>query len=342
MINAFQDVMAKPLGLLAALLALGLLIFCGLWWRLHRHLQRVADLLAASNANGMTGLSPNLRTRPADIALLLVSLSGERDEARRMLAAVTAEREAEREAAQQADHSKTHFLAAASHDLRQPLQALGLFVATLAQRTLPDDIKNIVDKIEGSLEALEHLLDGLLDISRLDAGAIETHSVAFPLRSLFDRMTLEFEPLAERKGLDIRVLRTSAIVRSDPALLERILRNLLSNAIRYTRSGRVLLGCRWQDKALRIEVWDSGPGIAPANQKEIFREFRQLSGNANDERQGLGLGLAIVDRLSRLLGLRIEVRSTVGKGSMFAIILPSTAHLSDRIKTGTAPMLHAD
>lgn len=341
MISAFQDVIAEPFGLLAILFAVGLLIFGGLWLRLHQRLRRIVDALAALIANASADGSGRSQAKQADVAPLLVSLSRDLDETRRKLAAVTAEREAERNAAQQADHSNTRFLAAASHDLRQPLQALGLFVATLAQRSLPDDIKDIVGKIEGSLEALEHLLDGLLDISRLDAGAIEAHSVTFPLQSLLDRMALEFEPLAERKGLSMRLLRTSATVRSDPALLERILRNLLSNAIRYTRSGGVVVGCRRRNRDLRIEVWDSGTGIALSDQKEIFREFRQLSSNADDERQGLGLGLAIVERLSHLLSLQIEVRSRVGKGSMFAIVLPAMA-MSDRIKAGVTPALRID
>ncbi len=342
MFGVLQDVIAKPVGFLAIPLAFGLLIFGGLWWRLRRRLRRAVDALAALGADGLATGALRLGTEQTDIALLLVSLSRDLDETRRKLAAVTAEREAERDAAQQADHSKTRFLAAASHDLRQPLQALGLFVATLAQRSLPDDIKNIVDKIEGSLEALEHLLDGLLDISRLDAGAIEAHSVAFPLQSLFDRMSLEFESLAERKGLSLRLLRTGATVRSDPALLERILRNLLSNAIRYTRSGGVVVGCRRKSTGLRIEVWDSGSGIAASDQKEIFREFRQLGGNTDGERHGLGLGLAIVERLSHLLGLQIELRSRLGKGSMFAIVLPAAARPADRVKTGNAPAAPAD
>ncbi len=329
MISAFQDVMAKSMGLVAMLFALVSLIFCGLWWRSRRRLLRMTAALAAALRAQAT---------PDDSAALVESLTNDLDETRRKLAAVTAERET----AQQADHSKTRFLAAASHDLRQPLQALGLFVATLVQRSLPEDIKDIVGKIESSLEALEHLLDGLLDISRLDAGAIEAHSVAFPLQSLFDRMILEFEPLAERKGLDIHVIRTSATVRSDPALLERILRNLLSNAIHYTHSGGVVIGCRRRNQNLRIEVWDSGAGIAQADQKEIFREFRRLGGERDDERQVLGLGLAIVDRLGHLLGLDIEVKSTIGKGSMFAIVLPPSARLADRAKTSNSPAIHED
>lgn len=338
--SLIRDLADSPMWLPALLFAFSTLGFALLWLRLRRHMRRVCEALTASS-DANNDQAAILRMRPDDVATLLAALSRDLDETRRRLAVVIAERETEREAAQLADHSKTRFLAAASHDLRQPLQALGLFVATLAQRQLPADIKNIVDKIEGSLEALEHLLDGLLDISRLDAGAVEAHSVAFPLQSLFDRMSLEFEPLAERKGLRFRVIRTSAVVRSDPALLERILRNLLSNAIRYTRSGGVLVGCLRRNKALRVEIWDSGMGIAQEDQKEIFREFRQLSRGVGTERQGLGLGLAIVERLSQLLGLQIEVRSLVGKGSMFAIILPASAHLYERTRNPTSA-IHAE
>lgn len=342
MFSAFQGMMAQPIGILALLLALGLLVCGGLWWRLHRRLRTIIDAVATLDAENSTADLRHLPATDTGIALRLVILHRDLDAARRKLAAVTAEREAERNAAQQADHSKTRFLATASHDLRQPLQALGLFVATLVQRPLPDDIRDIVGKIEGSLEALEHLLDGLLDISRLDAGAIEAHSVAFPLQGLFDRMAFEFEPLAERKGLSLRLVRTSAIVRSDPALLERILRNLLSNAIRYTRAGGVVVGCRRQKMDLRIEVWDSGLGIRAADQKEIFQEFRQLDDNFVGERQGLGLGLAIVERLTNLLGLQIALRSVVGKGSMFAIVLPAALGPADRIKTPNVPAIPAD
>lgn len=333
------DLAALPMGPPALLFAFTTAAFALLWLRLRRQLRRIGESPTASSSRSEQ--APILQPRPADMAPLLASMSEDLDETRRRLALVIAERDSERKAAQQADHSKTRFLAAASHDLRQPLQALGLFVATLAQRQLPDDIKNIVGKIEGSLEALEHLLDGLLDISRLDAGAVETHSVTFPLQSLFDRMFLEFEPLAERKGLRFRVIRTSAMVRSDPALLERILRNLLSNAIRYTQTGGVVTGCLHRNKTLRIEIWDSGLGIAPEDQKEIFREFRQLSPGVGSERQGLGLGLAIVERLSQLLGLQIEVRSSLGRGSMFAIVLPASAHLGDRTKA-TSPAIHVE
>ncbi|MTJ79804.1 MAG: HAMP domain-containing histidine kinase [Telmatospirillum sp.] len=322
LLSGIQAFVAQPLGLLLVVCALGLTVFGTLWWRLHRRLRRLMEdvaTLAAGRALERQKIDPG---RVFDVAPVLNTLLADFDETRRRLAAVTEEMEAERDAARKADHSKTHFLAAASHDLRQPLQALGLFVAALAQQPLPAELRGIVGKIEGSLDALEQLLDALLDISRLDAGAIEAHSALFPVQSLFARMAFEFSPLAERKGIALRFVTTSALVRSDPALLERILRNLLSNAIRYTSHGGVLIGCRRRASELRIEVWDSGRGIASADQKEIFREFRRLGGAVEDGRQGLGLGLAIVERLTNLLGLRIDLRSTPGRGSMFSVILP--------------------
>jgi signal transduction histidine kinase len=310
-------------GILGILFILGLLVFSCLSLSLYRRLHLITSALSAMEASHKADETSSLLAGQRDIVSHFLSLNRDIDEARRKLAITTAEREAEREEAQRADRNKTRFLATASHDLRQPLQALGLFVAALAQRPLPNDIKEIVDKIEDSLAALEDLLDGLLDISRLEAGAIEAHSASFPLQSLFDRMALEFEPLAERKGLTMQLVRTSAVVRSDPALLERILRNLLSNAIRYTRSGGVVVGCRRRNKDLRIEVWDSGTGIAESDQKDVFQEFRQLTDDSSETRQGLGLGLAIVERLVNLLDLQIELQSTVGKGSTFTIILPA-------------------
>jgi len=252
-------------------------------------------------------------------AILLWRLLRERDRLRRGLSEAARQIERERDAATTADQGRTRFLAAAGHDLRQPLQALALFVAALSQKPMPDDLRHLVGRIEGSLETLEHLLDSLLDLSRLDAGAVEAHSMSFPLQTLFNRMMLEFVPQAERKGIRMTMVATSAIVRSDPTLLERILRNLLSNAIRYTRQGGILLGCRRHGTDLRIEIWDSGPGIALCDQAAIFDEFRQVGGG--DHRQGLGLGLAIVRRLADLLGARIDLRSDVDRGSMFAVIL---------------------
>lgn len=228
-----------------------------------------------------------------------------------------------RDEAVEADRRKTRFLAAASHDLRQPLQALGLFVAALSARPHADDVRRIVDKLEISTEALENLLDTLLDISRVDAGAVEAHRVRFPLQHLFARLELEFAPLAASKELSLVFAPTDAVIFSDPALFERILRNLISNAIHYTGRGGIVVGCRRRADHWRIEVWDSGRGIAAADQQEIFREFHRLA-SRSDPRRGLGLGLTIVDRLTALLSHSIEVRSTLGKGSRFSVLVAET------------------
>ncbi|HIJ62107.1 MAG TPA: HAMP domain-containing histidine kinase [Rhodospirillaceae bacterium] len=228
---------------------------------------------------------------------------------------------AERDAAIAANEAKTRLLATASHDLRQPLQALGLFVAALEKKRLPRDAREILRRIDSCVESIDHLLRNLLDIARLDAGGIEVQPVSFPVRQLFDRLAIEFEALAAAKGLSIRFIPTAARVYSDPVLLERMLRNLLANAIRFTERGGVVVGARRRGNKIRIEVWDSGRGIDEAQKSEIFREFHQLA----ESEAGQGLGLAIVDRLARLLGSRIDLQSRPGKGSMFAIVVKSGA-----------------
>ncbi len=227
-----------------------------------------------------------------------------------------------RENAERANHGKTRFLAAASHDLRQPLQAMGLFIATLAGISLPGKAQEIVHRIEESLEALEHLLDTLLDISKLDAGVVEVHQGSFPLQPLFERLNREFQPLARNKNLTLRFVPTHITIVSDATLLERILRNLLSNALRYTEKGGIVVGVRRQGDHRRIEVVDSGCGIPVDQQKEIFKEFHQLKRLPHRCRDGLGLGLAIVDRLSTLLGHTVSVRSISEHGSVFSVLIP--------------------
>lgn len=227
-----------------------------------------------------------------------------------------------REDAEKANQAKTRFLAAASHDLRQPLQALAMFVAVLSNREHSPANRKVIDRIEDSLAATDALLSSLLDISKLEAGmvlpAIETVSID----RILTRMRDEFTPLAHQAGLALRVVPCGATLRTDGGLLERILRNLLANAVRYTEQGGILLGCRRRGDILRIEVWDTGPGI-PRDQFElIFREFHQLGNSSRDRRQGLGLGLAIVERLAKLLGHPVTVLSTLHKGSVFAVEVP--------------------
>ncbi len=227
-----------------------------------------------------------------------------------------------KEAAERANQAKTRFLAAASHDLRQPLQALGMFVEVLAGRDHDAADQRIIEKIRDSVNATESLLSALLDISKLEAGLVEPSFGRFDVAQVLERLTSEFEPQAERAGLALRVVPCGLGVRSDQALLERILRNLMANALRYTETGRILLGCRRRGSVLRIEVWDTGCGIPADQLQAVFREFHQLGNPQRDRRQGLGLGLAIVERLSRLLDHPVTVRSTLGKGTCFAVEVP--------------------
>ncbi len=223
--------------------------------------------------------------------------------------------------AEDANQSKTRFVAAAVHDLLQPLNAARMFVSALRLR-LPDaDARAIVDNVDNALAAQDGILNSLLDISRLESGALETQVRDFAIGPLLQALANESGIQAAARGLRLDHVATTQVVRSDPALLRRILQNFLSNAIRYTRSGRILIGCRRAQGQLRIEVHDTGPGIAEARQREVFEEFHRLDNVGNSER-GAGLGLAIVERIARLLGHRVGLRSTIGRGSSFSITVP--------------------
>jgi len=233
----------------------------------------------------------------------------------------TAELEHATHAAETANETKTRFLAAVSHDLMQPLHAAQLFAHSLAART-DDDGRVTARHLHSSLTATESLLGGLLDMARLDAGKLVPRPRAFALNDLLGALAAEFAVLANEKGLSLHHVPTRAWVRSDPHLLRRVLQNFLSNALRHVESGRVLLGCRRVGAELRIEVWDTGPGIAESETQLIFEEFRRGSAASN---QGLGLGLAIAQRMARLLGHDLSLRSWVGHGSVFAVSVPRSA-----------------
>jgi signal transduction histidine kinase len=224
--------------------------------------------------------------------------------------------------AEEANISKTRFLAAASHDLLQPLNAARLFVTALSERKLAEKESHCVQQIDGALKSVEGLLGALLDISRLDAGGIPVKHVHFRIEDLLNVLRHEYEPMANEAGLDLRILPSQAVVCSDPSLLGRILRNLLSNAIRYTPAGRVLLGCRRRASSLRIEVSDTGVGIPDTQLQVVFEEFRQLSAPSHFREKNFGLGLAIVQRIARMLDHSIDLRSQLGRGSVFAIEIP--------------------
>jgi Na+/proline symporter/signal transduction histidine kinase len=217
-----------------------------------------------------------------------------------------------------ANISKTKFLAAASHDILQPLNAARLYVTSLIERQGQRDDRRLVDNIDASLEAVEEIFGALLDMSRLDTGAMRPDYASFRIDELMRQIELEFAPLASAKGLNLTFVPCSLVVRSDRRLLRRLVQNLVSNAIKYTPSGRVLVGCRRQAQTLRIDVYDTGVGIPESKQQDIFVEFHRLDQGAKIAR-GLGLGLSIVERVARVLGCQIEVRSEPDRGSHFAV-----------------------
>jgi signal transduction histidine kinase/CheY-like chemotaxis protein len=221
--------------------------------------------------------------------------------------------------AEEASRAKSRFLAAASHDLRQPLHALGLFAENLGMKDRAPETQDLVRNISQSVEALEKMFAELLDISRLDAGAIKLELRCFAMQEIFDRIAVDFLPLAQEKGLHLRIRATKEWAESDPLMIERVVRNLVSNAIRYTERGGVLVACRRRGKRLWVEVRDSGVGIAESERERIFEEFYQVGNAERDRSKGLGLGLSIVKRLMALLGEKLVVKSAPGRGSVFAV-----------------------
>lgn len=220
--------------------------------------------------------------------------------------------------AERANRAKSRFLAAVSHDLLQPIHAAHLFTHALGQSIKHGEYLEGVQQIDGALNSAEALLAGLLDISRLDAGGMTPLCRAFALDQVLQHLASEFRVLAAERNLALHCVATHAWVHSDPQLLRRVLQNFLANAVRYTQRGRVLLGCRRRGAMLSIEVWDSGPGIPEFEWEIIFEEFRRLDRGS----QGLGLGLAIAQRITRLLGHRLRLHSTPGRGTMFAVEVP--------------------
>jgi len=238
----------------------------------------------------------------------------ERTEELTLLNAALAHAKGEADAA---NISKTKFLAAASHDILQPLNAARLYVTSLIERGGRDD-RRLVDNIDASLEAVEEIFGALLDMSRLDTGAMRPEFSSFRIDDIMRQIELEFAPLAAAKGIELKYVPCTEVVRSDRRLLRRLVQNLVSNAIKYTPSGRVLIGCRRQGVGLRIDVYDTGVGIPESKRRDIFIEFHRLEQGARIAR-GLGLGLSIVERVARVLGCAVEVHQTAGGGSHFAV-----------------------
>ena len=291
---------------------------------------RIAGTVTRFGHGNLTARVPveggkSLRTLAEGVNDMADKLSASREDLQRQIDAATRELLNKKDEAERGNRAKTRFLAAASHDLRQPMHALGLFVAELGQKPHAPDTRRLVEQIAVSAETMENLLDSLLDISRLDVGVLDRQIKHFPLQPLLERIDVDYRREAELRGQRLRLRPTSLWVESDPLLLERILHNLISNALRYSPGGTILLACRKRGRRVRIEVRDNGPGIAPEAQEAVFQEFVQLDNPERNRAKGLGLGLAIVRRLTDLLGHPLELRSSPGCGALFAVELPTAA-----------------
>ena len=243
-------------------------------------------------------------------------------EQREELATLAADLAVQKERAEAANGAKSRFLAAASHDIRQPVHALSLFLGAFDDAALSGRNAQLIGPLRESARGLREMLDGVLDLSRAEAGAVQAHPQPLPAQALLDLVEREFTPLAEARGLTLRTVPSRLCLLADPTLTERILRNLLSNALRYTTRGGVLVGVRQRGALAVLEVWDTGVGIAAADQEHVFAEFTRGAGAADAERSGLGLGLAIARRFAQAQGAGLTLAARVGRGTVFRLCLP--------------------
>jgi len=296
----------------------------------HRVSRPIIAVAAAVEKIGQGGLG--IRVQPSRIGVLDLLATGVNEMAQRLELAIqnledkvseaTSQLLVKKEEAEQASQAKTRFLAAASHDLRQPMHAIGMFVAALSQPRPEAERQQLIEQTGRAVTAMGDLLDSLLDISRLDAGGVQAKLSVFCLQLAFERVANDFADLAAAKNIELVVRHTPYFVVSDRILVERILMNLVSNAVRYTNEGRILICARVRSGQVVCEVRDSGVGVPEESLAKIFQEFVQLDNPERDRSKGLGLGLAIVQRLVNLLHHRLEVRSRLGCGSVFSLFLP--------------------
>ncbi len=327
LVDAKSEIITATFTVLSLLLALSGLVAWRLSTRVSRPIEDVLGAVRAINGGDLgarcaESSSGDLRSLEAGVNQMAESLDGHARDLEARIREAIAGLVAEKQASDQASIAKSRFLAAASHDLRQPLHTLMLLVGALRERLGDSDPETarLTENMEISASAMGSLLNALLDLSRLDAGIIVARPECFPVSDLLDAIALQFTPLAQEKGLRLRVHPSDLTVFSDPTLLERVLANLVANAIRYTERGGVLVGVRRVQKDwARIEVWDTGPGIAPEHRERVFEEFFQLDNQERGHGKGLGLGLSIVRRLVRLLGSSIDLKSTLGRGSCFSV-----------------------
>lgn len=313
------------LGLMLSILLINKLALTGL--------QPLMDIIAAMKniSSGdfgkrvkVTAHSPEMRQLQSMVNRMSESLRSYQQDMEEKVRLVTAELEHKKREAEQANLAKSKFLATASHDLRQPMHAIGLYVESLKPQMQGRAAEDTLNKIERSISSMVELFNAILDVTKLDAGVVQPNIGPIRLRKMFLYLADEFAPEADKKGLSLRVRAPDVWVESDEVLLERILRNLISNAIRHTSQGGILISSRPSQGKMRLQVWDTGTGIEPEHQARIFEEFYQAGSDQNQSRQGLGLGLAIVRRLTRLLDYPLQLQSRPGRGTVIAIDLPVT------------------
>ncbi len=282
--------------------------------------QAQAEAALARSNDPLQALQKNLYRTAGRLAFA-------RDELEQEVTLATQSMREKKEEAEQANQAKSRFLAVASHDLRQPMHALGLFVTRLAQLSHDVQTGQLVSQLQASVRAMQMLLDGLLDISRLDARSVPVQRQAFAVMGMFEQLQRDLAHLALEKNLTLRIRPSALWVMSDAALIYRILLNLTSNALRYTYSGSILVSARLSGSGEQVllQVWDSGIGIAVEHQKRVFEEFYQVAGTSGDHARGLGLGLNIVQRTAQLLDHPLQLRSAPGCGTRFTLCLPCTA-----------------
>lgn len=287
------------------------------------------------------GSAGPLRSLAMGINHMAARIGVSQEDLRSRVAEATAGLQREKEAAERATMAKSHFLAAASHDLRQPLHALGLFVSALAQSEAARREPALVGHIRSATDTLQNLLDAILDVSRLDSGNVVPRIAPVALAPVLEQIQSDLSLIAEQKGLRLKVRATELWVSSDAEMVQRILLNLVGNALRYTRSGGVLVSCRRRDGQALVEVWDTGSGIPENARAEIFEEYMQLENPERDRAKGLGLGLAICRRLAALLSAPIGVRSRPGRGSVFWIRLPLDQRTATEALPQAVPVLES-
>lgn len=286
---------------------------------LHRQ-DEIQDL-----AQDFNRMSSRLRDLYASLEAKVAERTAQLSEARDVLAARAEQLTRLKDEAERANAAKTRFLAAASHDLRQPMHSISLLIGVLRTRLADPAQIDLADKVQSSVTTMENLFGNLLDISKLDAGAVHPHVEDVDLGWLLERAAQTWLPQAQEKGLSLRVRPGRWVVRGDATLLERIVGNLLANAIRYTRNGGVLVGCRRRGERCELQIWDTGPGIAQEHREAIFEEFFRIGAPGTGQEKGLGLGLSIVRRCVHILGYSIAVQSREGRGSVFKVLLPMAA-----------------